>query len=210
WRRGRPRRAAAAPPRGVEESPPEPAPSDRAPSLPAVSSAWPEPPSWKVLLLALWAAGSLGWFAVAGLRINHFRRLLRHARPAPEPVHEQARQLALRLGLRRCPGGWFVPAPLSPLLWALAGTARLLPPEALWNGLGDEQRATLLVHELAHLRRRDHWVRWLELLALGLYWWHPVVWWARHELREAEEQCCDAWVLWALPDAAESYARALV
>src|SRR5262249_5663188 len=53
-------------------------------------------------------------------------------------------------------------------------------------------------------------VRWVELLALGLYWWNPVAWWARHGLREAEEQCCDAWVVWALPDAAPAYAAALV
>src|SRR5262249_16512260 len=69
---------------------------------------------------------------------------------------------------------------------------------------------TLLVHELAHLRRRDHWVRLLEMLATGLFWWHPVVWWARRELREAEEQCCDAWVVWALPGAGRTYATALL
>ncbi|HMC65547.1 MAG TPA: M56 family metallopeptidase, partial [Gemmataceae bacterium] len=68
----------------------------------------------------------------------------------------------------------------------------------------------LLTHELAHLRRSDHWVRGLEFLATGLYWWHPVVWWARREIREAEEQCCDAWVVWALPAAAKAYALALV
>ncbi len=29
-------------------------------------------------------------------------------------------------------------------------------------------------------------------------------------MREAEEQCCDAWAVWALPHAAKAYARALV
>jgi hypothetical protein len=86
----------------------------------------------------------------------------------------------------------------------------LLLPAGLWQRLTDKQQETLLIHELAHLRRRDHWVRRLELLVLGLYWWHPVVWWARWELQEAEEQCCDAWVVWALPAAAEAYATALI
>jgi hypothetical protein len=67
-----------------------------------------------------------------------------------------------------------------------------------------------LAHELAHLRRRDHWVRWLELVVLGLYWWHPVAWWARRRFQQAEEQCCDAWVLWALPGLARTYAKALL
>jgi hypothetical protein len=53
-------------------------------------------------------------------------------------------------------------------------------------------------------------VRRLELLVGGLFWWHPVVWWARHALRETEELACDAWVVWALPKAAVAYATALV
>jgi hypothetical protein len=83
-------------------------------------------------------------------------------------------------------------------------------PAALWERLAPDQQDTLLAHELAHLRRRDHWVRRLELLVLGLYWWHPVVWWGRRQLHEAEEQCCDAWVVWALPAAARAYATALL
>src|SRR5262249_49103398 len=60
------------------------------------------------------------------------------------------------------------------------------------------------------LRRRDHWVRLVELAATGLYWWHPVVWWARRELHEAEEQCCDAWVVAVLRGAGRAYALALL
>src|SRR5260370_6476601 len=48
------------------------------------------------------------------------------------------------------------------------------------------------------------------MLATSLFWWHPILWLARHELREAEEQCCDAWVVWALPGAGRIYALALV
>jgi beta-lactamase regulating signal transducer with metallopeptidase domain len=103
-----------------------------------------------------------------------------------------------------------VPGKLSPMLWTLGGSPRLILPADLLAGLTAEQRATLLVHELAHLHRRDHYVRWLELVTMALYWWHPVVWWARYELREAEELCCDAWVVWALPGAGRTYAEALL
>jgi beta-lactamase regulating signal transducer with metallopeptidase domain len=199
----------------AEEGPaevPEPLPPARL-STPAAEPAPPAPPrlpGWKPAVLSLWLIGSALWWVLAGVRLARFGRLLRHARPAPAAVHEQATRLAARLGLTRCPGVWFVPAPLSPMLWALAGRPRLLLPAALWDRLGAEQQDTLLAHELAHLRRGDHWVRRLELLVLGLYWWHPVAWWARRQLREAEEQCCDAWVVWALPAAARAYATALL
>src|SRR6185312_11123713 len=50
----------------------------------------------------------------------------------------------------------------------------------------------------------------LEFIVRGLYWWHPVVWYAGRELREAEEQCCDAWVVSTLPGSGRTYAEALV
>ena len=96
------------------------------------------------------------------------------------------------------------------MVWAAGGAPRLLVPAGLIDRLRDDQFDALLVHELAHLRRRDHWVRDLEFFALGLYWWNPVVWWARRALREAEEQCCDAWVVSVLEGSRRTYAEALV
>jgi hypothetical protein len=150
------------------------------------------------------------WFLVAAWRIHQFRRLLRFAQPATAEVQSSVQRLAEHLGLKKGPRVQMVPGSVSPMVWAIAGRPRLLVPSALWQRLSDEQRATLLTHELAHLRRGDHWVRRLEFVATGLFWWHPVVWWARREIRIAEEECCDAWVVWALPAAVRDYALALM
>jgi len=158
----------------------------------------------------VWLSGSVLWWTVAGVGLVRFRLLLRCAEPAPAAVQEQARELARRLGQGRCPSVWFLPMAVPPMLWAWGRGPRVLLPRALWDQLSEEQRQSVLAHELAHWRRGDAWVRRLELLVLGLYWWHPLVWWARRAIEEAEEQCCDAWVLWALPEAAPAYAEALV
>ena len=68
----------------------------------------------------------------------------------------------------------------------------------------------LLVHELAHVHRGDHAVRLFELAVTSLFWWLPTVWWARRALHDVEEQCCDAWVTWAFPKDARSYAETLL
>ncbi len=158
----------------------------------------------------LWLGISLLWFGSTALYSYRFQRLLRYARRAPASLQEQARTLAARMGLKQCPGVWLVPGAVSPMLWSIGGRPRLLFPTRLLDDLDREQRATLLVHELAHYRRGDHWVRFVEMLVVGLFWWHPVVWWARHELHEAEEHCCDAWVVWTLAGADRAYATALL
>jgi hypothetical protein len=76
--------------------------------------------------------------------------------------------------------------------------------------MSTQSQCTLLAHELAHYRRGDHWVRLFELFVTGLFWWHPVVWWARREIEAAEEQCCDAWVVGQFPRAPRQYAEALL
>jgi beta-lactamase regulating signal transducer with metallopeptidase domain len=161
-------------------------------------------------LLSVWALGAVAFLMVAAGRIVRFHRLLRYGRPAPREVCERVNRLAGRLGLVRSPEVLLVPGCISPLVWAVAGRARIILPERLLERLSSQQQDTLLAHELAHVCRYDHWVRWLELVAGSLFWWHPVVWWARRQLESLEEQCCDAWVVWALPQAARDYARALV
>jgi beta-lactamase regulating signal transducer with metallopeptidase domain len=167
------------------------------------------PFSW-AWLLAIWGSGSVLTFGVAAWRIQRFQRFLRLAEPASEATRREVETLAEQFGLGRIPEVWRVPGPVSPMLWALGCRPCLIVPMRLWDRLDGPQRATLLAHELAHLKRRDHWVRCLELLVTGLYWWLPVVWIARYALREAEEQCCDAWVVWAFPDAIRTYADALL
>ncbi|SIO65552.1 Signal transducer regulating beta-lactamase production, contains metallopeptidase domain [Singulisphaera sp. GP187] len=165
---------------------------------------------WTRWAATTWLTGSLVTLAVTGLRIRRWNRLLRLVEPASDDVQEQVEHLAKQMGLARPPTSWWFPGPAAPMLWALGCQARLIVPSELWSRLDDRQRITLLVHELAHLRRKDHWVRVVELVATAFYWWLPLAWIARWALREAEEQCCDAWVVWTCPDALRAYAETLL
>ncbi len=137
-----------------------------------------QPFPWPMLLGFAWAGGSAICLGIIALRIVRFHGQIRFARPAGAALVARARQLAQQLGLRRCPPIFLIDSAVSPMLWPV-GRARLLLPAQLWQGLSEKQQTALLVHELAHLRRCDHWVRFLELLATVLYWWHPLVGWGR-------------------------------
>ena len=166
-----------------------------------------EPPDLLPLLLLVWLAGLLFCLGRATVLMLRFHRLLAHARPAPEALQRQADELARALGLHGSPPVWLVPGALPPMVWAL-GRTRILFPAGLLERLGDEERASLLVHELAHVRRRDHWVRWLEVVTLGVYWWYPLAWFARLQLQAREEECCDSWAAQQLSP--RTYASAIL
>jgi beta-lactamase regulating signal transducer with metallopeptidase domain len=165
---------------------------------------------WMPIVSVIWLAGTLATLAISVRRIRRFQVLLREATPASDEVQYWVDRLSASLGVRRAPEAWWISGKLSPMLWALGGCPRLIIPVDLWKSLDQGQRGTLLVHELAHLRRGDHRVRIFELAVTALYWWNPVLWWARQALRDVEEQCCDAWVVWAFPKAAKSYAETLL
>ena len=167
-------------------------------------------PSPGALLAALLGLGSLFVTAVAWLRARRFGALLDSSSPAPDALATRADELARRLGLRGAPPVRLTPGAVPPMLWPTRRGPLLVLPARLLTELSDDERDALLAHELAHVRRRDHWVRFVELAATALFWWYPVAWWARRALRRAEERCCDEWVLRVLPSSAGAYANGLL
>jgi beta-lactamase regulating signal transducer with metallopeptidase domain len=160
--------------------------------------------------LVAWAGSAAAVFLIGLVRVERLRRALRDAVPADPAVARLTASLARRIGLTRVPEVAVVPARVSPCVWAFAARPMILLPRGLLETLAPLSRAAVLLHELAHVRRGDHWVRRLEFLVTAVFWWHPVVWLARRELRAAEELCCDWWVVATLPAARRAYADALV
>lgn len=161
-------------------------------------------------IAAAWAVGVLAVLLLAAARTHRFHRLVRHGRPADAVIQRIADDTARAVGLERIPPIIVVPAVVPPLLWARGGRPVIILPESLAQKLSEDALRSLIAHELAHFARRDHWVRYFELAATALYWWLPPIALIRRELRRAEEECCDAWVVGCLPETAEEYAHALL
>jgi hypothetical protein len=98
---------------------------------------------------------------------------------------------------------------MSPAMWCL-GRPRLLWPVAFPADATGACIDGVIVHELAHVKRRDHLVAWIELAAAIVWWWNPLFWWVRAARREQAELSCDAWVISTLPDGRRAYAESLL
>lgn len=177
----------------------------------AAFAAMPAPP-WEVLLPGLvgtWLAGTALLLVAIGVRILRASSALRAARPADEAVRTLVREASRAVGLATPPATYLVDAPVSPMIRCGLRPSLLLPT-GLWAELDDASRRAVLLHELAHLKRRDHWICWAELVVAACYWWHPIAWWARRRLRDEAETACDAWVTALLPKHRRAYAEALL
>lgn len=163
------------------------------------------------LLVLAWLLGSAGFFGWTLVRAVRFqRKLTGAARPAPPGLRRHAAEIGGNLGLRRVPRIYTTNARLRPMVWWTGGRVRILIPSLFLAELAETELCALLAHELAHVRRRDHLVRVVEWVACSVWWWNPVVWWARRELRSAEESSCDVLAVSAMETTRGRYARSLL
>ncbi|MCH8969488.1 MAG: hypothetical protein IIA66_10280, partial [Planctomycetes bacterium] len=159
--------------------------------------------------ISLWLGGVITLLLLSLRRMHRFQRVLRGGMPAGEAITAEVAKAATEVGVKRPPPTMMVQQRISPMI--LCGPRpKLILPVQLWSDLDRVSRRAVLCHELAHLRRRDHIVTWIEWFVGLIYWWNPLVWWVRHRLHEEAELSCDQWVTWLLPRDRRAYAVALL
>lgn len=97
-----------------------------------------------------------------------------------------------------------VSGPLAAGLWR----PRVVFPASLVGRLTLEQTHAILVHELAHVSRRDQVIVLLQNVAGALGWLHPLIVLLNRQLAQAREEVCDNHVLADIE--APSYGRTLL
>ena len=146
-------------------------------------------PLLRVSLELLWLAGAA--LVIAWQLLGHFF-LWRLARAAA-PVRDAA-WLALLECARTERGMGPValrhsPAIGSPLVYGIVRPVILLPVDA--GDWSEERRRVVVLHELAHITRRDALSQLLAGLACAAWWFHPGVWFAALRMRAESERACD-------------------
>ena len=63
------------------------------------------------------------------------------------------------------------------------------------SGIDEEEMSCIILHEQAHLKRKDHWWKLLGYLLLSVYWFHPLCWAAYIIFCRDIEFACDEKVI---------------
>ena len=162
------------------------APAPERPELPAL-------PSTGTLVFAVWALGAaviLGRMLLGLAAVQVMSRRTRSVADASWlPL---ARDLESALGLSRVR---FLQSSIAsmPMAWGILRPSVLMPAAA--DSWAPEKLRIVLLHELAHVKRRDCLTHLVAQAACALYWFNPLAWMAVRRLRAERERACDDLVL---------------
>lgn len=149
--------------------------------------------SFPFLLLCVWFSGSIVIFTRSVIRSWNVRRLVQRLVPADLP-RSQLIRLARQSGLVRVPTVVCCSALPTPCI-----LGRLRPVVAIPSGLLDvamrKYCEDALLHEFAHLARKDHWIALVQSACHAVFWPHPLVRWLNQSVSRTCEEICDNRVL---------------
>jgi beta-lactamase regulating signal transducer with metallopeptidase domain/DUF4097 and DUF4098 domain-containing protein YvlB len=150
----------------------------------AVTSAAPAAPRLPLATL-LWIAGALAtlaWFLAGNIGLA---RIARSATPIDDWSSLVDTKRSVHIAYSAAVG--------APVTWGWLRPVVLLPAEA--TSWPVERRRSALMHELAHVARRDSLTQLFASLACAVFWFHPLMWLAVRRLRRESEHASDDRVL---------------
>ena len=141
-------------------------------------------------LFTAWIAVSLAillWLAWGAFEV---RRIVRGAQPLRSPDWTRPLfEIADRLELENPPRLLRSDDARMPFACGFLTPTIVLPRDC--EGWTLDRRRAVLLHELAHVKRRDLAGHTLGRIACALYWFHPLAWTAAKRLRAESERACD-------------------
>ncbi|TWT35164.1 Regulatory protein BlaR1 [Posidoniimonas corsicana] len=151
------------------------------------------PVAWQSFAV-LWLLGCMTLLARLAAAMVRLRKAAVQAAALEEPSWlSLTEELATGLGMSR--RVWLVKSGQAamPMTWGVWRPHILLPADC--DAWSPERKRVVLLHELAHIQRRDSGWLMLTELVRAVYWVHPLVWVAARQMTAYREQACDDRVL---------------
>jgi beta-lactamase regulating signal transducer with metallopeptidase domain len=155
----------------------------------------------------LWALLSLVMLARLAGGYRELLRLKSGATPAPDRWELRLRRRCALHGVRRQTRLLISRQVASPMSLGFLDPAIVIP-WALLDTLSNAEFDYIVMHELAHLQRRDDWTNLVQRLIEAALPIQPAVYWLGHRMSLEREIACDDWVI-AATGTAKRYTASL-
>ncbi len=150
--------------------------------------------NWQAPLLVVWLVVATIWLAAQIMRQHKFLKSIRETSlAAPKSVQIQAAEICRTLNIS-VPDIRLATTNMGPLVTGMFRPVIILP-QNFEEDFNRHQQFFALIHELAHIKRRDIWAAFGALLFRALNWPNPLVHLAATKFRIDQEAACDAYVL---------------
>jgi len=171
-----------------------------------------EKPKLRLGTLAIWGWLAVGLILYARLLVALALgiRLLARAVPVKcAEIRNAARAARRKLGISRTVAVCSSNKVRGPVIWCWSKRPVLLVPSSSGETNGRLDWVSIVCHELAHWKRRDHISGLLGELVVCIMPWNPLLWLAKQRLVRLSEQACDDWVV-AAGQSGTDYAESLL
>ncbi|MCX5644112.1 MAG: ankyrin repeat domain-containing protein [Phycisphaerae bacterium] len=183
---------------------------ERLPPTPTSAAQEPLHLATRQWLAVGWLAGVAVFTCIALTKaVRTILWLRRERRTLPRTSGDSFDETFRSLRVKRPPRVWLIEGVGQPFVWGiLRGDIYL--PNRFARMDDDEHRRDILAHEISHVLRFDAAVNILQIIAQGIFWFHPLVWWANQRIRREREQCCDEMAIAHLGARPKDYSSAIV
>ena len=166
---------------------------------------------WPVYVMMVWLFGIMVFIFVLLFRIKKLHSWHQQNKNDSLPLwfHNLLIQTAKKFNLKRLPNVVFSDQGNTPAVYGLFRPVLLLPVR-FFDNLAKVEAEHILLHELAHLKRKDLWLHGLCLLLQIVYWFNPLIIWVRQHLKHVREMCCDLTVANVLREETMAYRQTLL
>lgn len=139
------------------------------------------------------------------------RRAMNEAVPlADQKTLGRILALARQLGLKRKIQIFTHPALTSPVVAGIRQPRLVLPRSDIFQRLSHSEQDCVVLHELAHIHRKDLALHYVALAIQVLYFWNPLVWIVNRVLRREREFACDEYALFLMRGQRKALATGLL
>ena len=195
--------------------------TERPPTLPtAAASTLPDPNfidfilgNLPVILIAIWLSVALIWISKIIISHRQYVHALRlNSQPVSETLKREILAAQQMVGIKRMPELRLANINLGPLV-TCPWSPILVLPKGFETDYSELSRQAGLVHELAHIKRRDLWAAFAAAIFRAVNWPNPLVHFASRYFRIDLEAACDEYVLHNLNDSGlhpHDYAKAML